>query len=263
MKPILIPLPRLDFDPTEVAVPWSILTKAGKNIIFATPDGQPACADERVLKGLGLGIFKRLLGADASTRKLYEELSISSQFKAPIKWSEVRVDDFDGLLLPGGHALGMREYLESAILQCVVSEFFKLERPVGAICHGVVLASRSKAHSKQSVLFGRKTTCLLALQELSAWVLTSAWLGRYYRTYPETVESEVKSALASSQDFIRGPLPLFRDSEAQPGRGFAVRDGKYISARWPGDAHTFASEFLKLLNGATDLKKPSCDLPST
>lgn len=37
--PILIPLPNHDFDPTEAAVPWRMLTKAGHKVSFATPRG--------------------------------------------------------------------------------------------------------------------------------------------------------------------------------------------------------------------------------
>jgi len=39
---------------------------------------------------------------------------------------------FDGLLLPGGHrARGMRDFLESEILQRHVAHFFDEEKPVG------------------------------------------------------------------------------------------------------------------------------------
>jgi hypothetical protein len=29
--------------------------------------------------------------------------------------------------------------------------------------------------------------------------------------------------------------------------GFTVRDGEYLSARWPGDAHRFAAEFAAMI----------------
>ena len=38
-----------------------------------------------------------------------------------------------------------------------------------------------------------------------------------------------------------------RDSDADATPAFVVRDGNYVSARWPGDAHTFAREFASLL----------------
>jgi len=83
--------------------------------------------------------------------------------------------------------------------------------------------------------------------ELIAWRLTRSYLGDYYRTYKTTVEDEVPSVLALPEDFIRGPLPLRRDSAARLSAGFTVRDGHYLSARWPGDAHRFASEFAAMI----------------
>ena len=83
--------------------------------------------------------------------------------------------------------------------------------------------------------------------ELIAWRLTRLYLGDYYRTYPTTVEDEVRSALARPEDFITGPLPVRRDLAARLGVGFTVRDGEYLSARWPGDAHRFAAEFAAMI----------------
>lgn len=244
-KKVLIPLPANDFDPTEVAIPWQTLSTGSIQIVFATPRGEVANCDHRMLKGEGLGILAPLLQADRNARNAYLEMSNSKEFLAPISWSNINVGDFYGLILPGGHAKGMREYLESKVLQQVVANFFTSEKLVGAICHGVVLAARSKTASGKSVLYGRKTTALLASQELTAWAMTYLWLGDYYRTYPITVEREVSLALASKSDFIKGPLPVFRDSNSSLEKGFCLRDGKYLSARWPGDAHCFATEFLK------------------
>ena len=38
-KQILIPLPDVDFDVTEVAVPWHMLRAAGHELVFATERG--------------------------------------------------------------------------------------------------------------------------------------------------------------------------------------------------------------------------------
>lgn len=246
-KKILIPLPSFDFDPTECAVPWKYLIDNGVEVVFATPNGQEAVCDQRMLNGNGLGLLTGLLRADAPSQKNYQELKNSTEFKHPKKWSEVDSKNYDGVILPGGHAQGMKEYLESSQLQKIVSEFFKSDKAVGAICHGVVLAGRSNLENGKSVLHGKKTTALLNTQELSAWALTCLWLGSYYRTYPQTVEAEVKSKLESPKDFIKGPMPLKRDQFDKLQYGFTVVDGNYVSARWPGDAHKFAVDFLDLL----------------
>lgn len=249
-KKVLMPLPLIDVDPSEVAVPWKILTENNVQVVFSTPNGHPGQCDPRMITGEGLGPCAPLLKADQISRDNYKTVSQSKEFNHPIKWSEIQESDYDGLLIPGGHAKGMRPYLESEILQKIVVDFFKSNKPVGAICHGVLLVARSKGPDGKSVLFKRKTTTLLQTQELTAWNLTRLWLDDYYRTYDITTQAEVTSFLENSSQFIKGPLPLFRDSPKNLGPGFFVRDGNYISARWPGDAHSYGYEFLKMINGS-------------
>ncbi len=246
MSTVLIPLPSRDFDPTETGVPWRVLRAQGHRVVFATPDGRQGEADPKMVTGLGLGVLAPLLRADSAGRGAYLEMTQSPEFRKPVSYAEIVAADFDALLLPGGHAPGMRPYLESALLQAIVAEFFAQEKPVGAICHGVLLAARSRNKQGKSVLYGHKTTALTKAMELTAWMLTRLYLGDYYRTYPVTVEDEVRSALADSHDFIAGPMPMRRDRATRPD-GFVVRDGNYLSARWPGDAHRFASAFAAML----------------
>ena len=76
----------------------------GHTVRFATPDGLPGRADERMLTGRGLGIWKALLRADANALQAYAEMVASPEFTQPGRHSESQVADFDGLILPGGHA---------------------------------------------------------------------------------------------------------------------------------------------------------------
>jgi protease I len=244
---VLIPIPVRDFDPTETAVPWKALTARGHTVKFATPDGQPGKADDRMLTGRGLGVLAPMLMADANGRGAYAEMARSPAFLHPGRHAEQSPEEFDGLLLPGGHAPGMKPYLESRELQALVAATFERGKPVGAICHGVVLAARACDAHGRSVLHGRRTTALTRQMELTAWALTALWLGRYYRTYPITVQDEVSAALAGPDDFIAGPVSTRRDAPSNLDVAFTVRDGNYLSARWPGDAHRFANEFAAML----------------
>ena len=248
-KKILIPLPSKDCDPTEVAVPWKILKQKGFEVQFATPKGIMAIPDQRMLTGDGLFLFKPVLMADGNGRQAFKELSEDLRFCNPLPYEKINILNFSGLILPGGHDQGMKEYLESTLLQRIVAKFFDQNLPVGAICHGVVLAARSKsANSGKSVLEGKVTTSLLKSQELLAYKLTKLWLGTYYLTYPDkTVEDEVRAAIGKNGRFESGPKPLFRDTPHSQKNGFTSVDGNYISARWPGDAHAFAHKFVDLL----------------
>ena len=282
---VLMPLPREGFDPSEAAVSWQILAADGHTVVFATPDGRPAMADSIMLSGIGLDFWSRvpglrqikligaLLRADGNARAAYAKMADDPEFRTPRMYAQLREAEFEALLLPGGHAQGMREYLESEQLQKIVAAFFAADKPVAAICHGVVLAARSTSlASGKSVLHGRRTTALTWSLERSAWRLSryaGRWWDRdYYRTYREarneppgywSVQAEVTRALARPEDFCDVPANsphrwrktsgLLRDSGDDARAAFVVRDGNYLSARWPGDVHTFAHTFAQMLAG--------------
>ena len=283
MARVLILLPARDFDPTEAAVSWQVLVNAGHDVVFATPDGRPAAADDMMLTGEGLDPWSRipllgrlpliglLMRANGEARKAYAAMFVDRQYGAPLRWDSVNASEFDGLVLPGGHrARGMREFLESDMLQRLVASFFEPQKPVAAICHGVLLAARSiSSRTGRSVLYGYRTTALTWAFERSAWKvarITRFWDPNYYRTYLEkpgqpqgfmSVQQEVTRALADPADFLDVPKSdpqyrrktsgLQRDSIDDARPAFVVRDRNYVSARWPGDAHTFAKTFAEML----------------
>jgi putative intracellular protease/amidase len=254
-------------------------------VIFATPDAVPAQADAVMVDGIGLDYWSRVPGlrqvkliglmlrAECRGRAAHSALVHNAAFLAPLRWDAIRERDFDALLLPGGHAQGMREYLESATLQQAVTAFFAAQKPVAAICHGVLLAARSiSPRSGKSVLHGRQTTALTWSLERAAWRLSryaGRWWDRdYYRTYREqagepagyrSVQAEVTRCLAQPADFLdvaanasdhlRKTSGLFRDTPDDDRPAFIVRDGNYLSARWPGDVHAFARRFVDMLAG--------------
>ncbi|GAA3584339.1 type 1 glutamine amidotransferase domain-containing protein [Amycolatopsis ultiminotia] len=280
MSTVLIPVPARDSDPTEVAVSHAVLVGAGHRVLFATPGGEPAECDEIMVSGVGLdpwsrsaksartAVLGRLLRADKRARTAYTALQNDASWQEPLPWHDITGSQWDGLLLPGGHrARGMREYLESPVLQRAVVGAFRDDRPVAAICHGVLLAARSiDPRTGRSVLHGRRTTALTWRLESTAWRLsrrTRFWDPDYYRTYLEadaqppgylSVQQEVTRSLASPSDFLDAPRAdrrassgIFRDRPGDERPAFVVRDGNYVSARWPGDAHTFARTFAALL----------------
>src|ERR1700675_4327452 len=283
MARVLVLLPARDFDPSEAAVSWRVLVNAGHAVHFATPDGLSALADEMMLTGQGLdpwgaipllrnqAAFGLLMRANRDARNADAGMITDPNYIVPQRWDAVDPAIYDALLLPGGHrARGMRDYLESDILKNIVARFFDEEKPVAAICHGVVLAARSiSKRTGRSVLHGYQTTALTWAFENSAWSLariTRFWDPNYYRTYLEqpgqpagfmSVQQEVTRALARPEDFRDVPKEdphyrrktsgLVRDTMEDETPAFVVRDRNYVSARWPGDSHTFAKTFAGML----------------
>jgi putative intracellular protease/amidase len=277
MGTVLIPIPDRDFDPTEVAVSWQVLRANGHQVVFATESGAPGIADEIMVTGRGLDIWSalpvlgaitvvgRALRANKDARGAYREMLSSPEYQNPSSWAEATLDRIGGLLLPGGHrARGMRSYIDSETLHRLVVDAFGRDVIVGAICHGVLLAARSvDPKTGHSVLYGRRTTALTWSLERTAWRLTRLtrfWDRDYYRTYSErpgqpsgymSVQSEVIRALKNPADFrdVERGSPhwrtktsgMARDTATDSRPAFVVEDGAYVSARWPGDTHTFAN----------------------
>jgi putative intracellular protease/amidase len=291
--PVIMPLPERDFDPTEAAVTWRVVHDAGYQVEFATPRGSVASGDSMMLSGQGLDpwgwipVLKkvRLIGlglrANSRGRDAYKAMLQSREFQNPQVYKDLKPENFSAMILPGGHASGIRPYLEDPVLQAFVADFFDSRdrqgnhRPIAAICHGVVLAARSVSkETGKSVLYGKKTTALTWKQEKAAWALTRYfarfWDPNYYRTYIEqaddtpgyrSVELEVKRALAQDEDFFDVPdtaphyfrktSNVVRDSLEDDTPAWVVRDGNYLSARWPGDAHTLARRLVDVLGEHT------------
>jgi putative intracellular protease/amidase len=283
MGTVLIPIPDRDFDPTEVAVSWHVLRANGHRVVFATESGAPGVADDIMVSGRGLDFWSalpvlgaikvvgRMLRANKDARRAYQDMLQSQEYQHPSSWTETTLDGIDALLLPGGHrARGMRSYLDSDTLHRLVVDAFARGVIVAAICHGVLLAARSvDPATGHSVLYGRRTTALTWALERTAWRLariTRFWDRDYYRTYTEepgqpagymSVQSEVTRALKNSTDFCdveRGSphwraktSGIARDTATDSRPAFVVDDGAYVSARWPGDTHSFATALSQKL----------------
>jgi len=66
---VLMPVPDRDFDVTEVAVPWRLLTDAGHRVVFATEHaGTRPAGDPRLLRGVLFG----QLGAAEEPKRFYD-----------------------------------------------------------------------------------------------------------------------------------------------------------------------------------------------
>src|ERR1700740_1729266 len=99
MSTVLIPIPDRDFDPTEVAVSWGVLTRDGHRVVFATESGTPGMADDIMVTGRGLDVWSALpvlgaipllglmLRANKDGRRAYRDMLRSAEFPHPATWA--------------------------------------------------------------------------------------------------------------------------------------------------------------------------------
>ena len=232
---ILIPIPDKDFDLTEVAVPWKRFTENNYQVVFATEKGAVGVTDQRLIDGVIFG----QLGAKPYAIAIYNEMLQSKEYNNPITYNAIKPNDYILLHLPGGHAKGVKQYLESTILQKKVAEFFYQNKLVGSICHGAIVLARTKdKNTGKSIVANRKLTALTKGLEKLAYYITAWKLKDYYRTYPTYTQDEVQKSLSNKSNFKTGPF-MFKP--------FVCKDKNLITARWPKDIELYCKTLLKVL----------------
>jgi putative intracellular protease/amidase len=243
---VLIPLPDHDFDTTESAVSWQAFVEAGFEVTFATETGRVPACDPRLLR---TGFFNFLpAGPDAVSA--YHAMTASAEFNAPITYRDVDINDFDAIHLSGGHAPGMKQYLDSTVLQQKVVDFYKGDKMIGAVCHGTLIPARSvDPATGRSIIGGRRFTTLTRPIEQYAFRVTWFRVGRRYRTYWKYTETEVRDAVGPDGAVPRGETRFrwagFAVAHDAP---LVVEDGNFLSARYPFDVPLYAETFVRKLH---------------
>jgi putative intracellular protease/amidase len=234
-RPILMPLPDRDFDPTEAAIPWKTCTSHGFRVEFSTENGCVAEGDRRRLEGPLPG----LLSASQRAQAAYREMIEDPAYLHPIPYELIDVSRYQGLLLPGGDALGVRQYLDSALLRSKVLQFWQENKLIGAICHGVLVLARTiDDRTGRSVVYGHKVTALPKTLDRFAY-LADRWLVKHgYVMYERCVAEEVRAYVQHPQDLTYGPS-MFKP--------YVVSDGRLITSRTYLDAELFAQSFVEAL----------------
>jgi putative intracellular protease/amidase len=232
---LLMPLPDFDFDITEASIPWKFLGSRGWKIEFSTEKGSVAQGDLRKQKGLLPG----LLSASKPARAAFTEMVQDAAFQHPLPTNAIDAGRYAAIILPGGDAPRMRQYLESELLRNKVLDFWKQHKLVAAICHGtLVLARTLDPLTGHSILYGHRVTALPKLLDRFAYRLDKMIIRHGYIMYPKCVSEEVRACLASPKDLLMGP------GITKP---FAVSEGDFITARWYLDAEVFAEKIAEAL----------------
>jgi putative intracellular protease/amidase len=232
---VVMPLPDRDFDTTESSVAWATFVRSGCDVIFATEHGRAPECDPHLLK---TGWFNPL-PAGAEALAAYRAMTARPEFQRPITYLDIKADDFDAIHLSGGHAPGMRQYLDSEVLQRAVVDFHRAGKLIGAICHGVLVPARAiDPVTGKSVLDGHAATTLTLPLEKWAFRITVLRTGLRYRTYWKYTETEVREAVGKTGRVERG------ESAEKP---FAVSDGQFVTGRYPPDVPLYAETFIKKL----------------
>ena len=228
---ILMPLPDQDFDPTEATIPWQACISRGWNVEFSTENGNVAQADLNRLNGPLPG----LVSAGAKVKAAYRLMTQNTSYQHPIPYTDIDPNRYNALLLPGGDGLRMRQYLDSTDLRRKVLQFWQQGKLIGAICHGMLVLTRTiDPQTGRSVIYGHKVTALPRSIDRFVYRIDSWLIKHGYIMYPSCVADEVRASLKRPEDFSTGPGLM---------APYVVSDGNLITSRWYMDAEVFSKCF--------------------
>lgn len=230
---VVVPLPDFDFDITEVAVVYHMLKLEGFRVVFATERGNKAQP-------------MKLKSTSWDALEFYSELDSEESFNRPIRFSNINAEEYDAIYLSGGHSSRIKPYLDSAILQSKVLNFWNMKKIIAAISYGVVLLARCKSSpTSLSIIHNKRITTLPKYLEG-----VSGMLGSAYNVFSNDSCEEIVRAFLADQDYFEdGPINFgSKGSLYSDENGFCVEDENILTARWHGDTYNLAKKLIQKLS---------------
>ncbi|OWQ45780.1 type 1 glutamine amidotransferase domain-containing protein [Roseateles noduli] len=133
---------------TELAAPYYILTEAGYEVVFASPDGGDAPIDLLSMKAPFTTPFTDRFLADPvamfaarNTRKL----------------RNINADTFDAVFFPGGYGLLWDLASDSFVIK-LIRDFHASHRPIAMVCHAPAILRDVKKADGEYLVKGVKLT---------------------------------------------------------------------------------------------------------
>jgi putative intracellular protease/amidase len=144
----------------EFAVPHQLLTEAGHDITIATPGGVVPVPDRISLDAVGN------FGDEEAGRRYGAYLeSVKDQLDAPARLEDMNPDDFDVVLIPGGHG-PMQDLAVNADIARILAAMLPDEtKIVASLCHGPASFLSAGDENGQWLFKGRTMTAFTDEEE--------------------------------------------------------------------------------------------------
>lgn len=199
----------------ELATPYQLLSAAGYEILFATPGGRPAPLDPASLEE------PWLLPAG---HWFLSQAAAMAQLEAPQDVADVDVARIDTIFLVGGTGT-LWDFPGCKPLGALATSLIAQDKPVAAICHGVVGLMTATAPDGAPLVAGKSLTCFSNEEEAML---------EYDKVVPLLAETELVR---------QGAIY----SRAAPFESKVVKDGCLITGQNPASAEPLAKALLAQL----------------
>ena len=201
----------------EFACPYKILTDAGHEIVVATPNGNTPNVDMMSLR-------PSMAGGEQGALELEAIIRSAEVIRRPIRLSDVRLEDYDAVYLPGGHG-PMQDMAFDADAGRLLTAQLASGKPLAIVCHAPAAMLATRIHG-ESPFKGYRVTCFTNDEEKEVGLASRIqWL----------LEDEIQDKIGAQ--FSRGPI-------WEP---YMVEDRNLITGQNPHSSKVLAEKLLKIL----------------
>lgn len=201
----------------EFANPYKAITDAGHEVVVATPGGVTPNVDMMSLR-------PAMVGGEQGALELEAIIRDAEAMRRPLKLSDVRLEDYDAVYLPGGHG-PMSDLAFDADAGRLLTAQLASGRPLAIVCHAPAAMLATRIHG-ESPFKGRKVTGFTNEEEDGVGLSSRAtWL----------LEDDLKDKVGV--EYSRG----------ETWKPYMVEDGNLITGQNPASAEVLAERLLQIL----------------
>ncbi|MFF3889281.1 type 1 glutamine amidotransferase domain-containing protein [Streptomyces sp. NPDC001914] len=202
----------------EFANPYKLLTDAGHSVVVATPGGATPNVDMMSLRPSMAGGEQGALDLEAIIRD-------AEVMRRPLQLSDVRLEDYDAVYLPGGHG-PMADLAFDADAGRLLTAQLQSGNPLFIVCHAPAAMLSTRIHGV-SPFEGYNATGFTNDEEDAVGLASRAtWL----------LETDLKEKVGVN--YSRGPM-------WEP---YMVEDRNLVTGQNPHSAAVLGNRMLEILN---------------
>ena len=152
----------------EFAKPYKIVTDAGHDVVVATPNGAVPNVDMMSLR-------PSMAGGEQGALELEAIIRSAEVLRRPLKLSDVRLEDYDAVYLPGGHG-PMADLAFDADVGRLLTAQLASGNPLFIVCHGPASMLATRIHGVSPFKGYRVTAFTNDEEEAVGVAAMSTWL---------------------------------------------------------------------------------------
>ena len=206
----------------EIAAPYYLFSEAGVRMTLASPLGGQVPLDPK---------SESIMMATSKTKKFLNDPEAMQILDTSLRLDQVDVLDYDGVYIPGGHG-PLWDLSDNKLLKKILEGFLQAQKPVAAVCHGVVALLNLEDENGAPLLKGKQVTGFSNSEESSAGLTAIV---------PLLVEASLVSLGA---EYKKGP-----DFES-----YVIIDGNILTGQNPSSSGPLAKQLMQKLAKTNTIK---------